>query len=252
MLEFYQSYADYRELMDLTEELLTGLAELIRGSKKFPYGENELDFSRFERLPMREAICRHWPNGAGAPPNATQLAEEGGPKRFIAAYNEWARRGSAEPIAFETQASDGELIGVLFDEIAQDRLIQPTFVYDHPTAISPLSKSRPDDPSVAERFELFVAGTEIANGFSELNDPEEQEKRFREQIARGGEEAPKQLDEDYIRALAQGMPPTAGEGIGIDRLVMLLTNSHSIRDVVLFPLLRPLGVARTEDAGETK
>ncbi len=252
MLEFYQAYADYSELMDLTEELLSGLAELICGSKKVKYGESELDFSRFERLSMREAICRYWPNGAGAAPDAAQLAEAGGPRRFAAAYNEWARRGSAEPIAFESAASDGELVGLLFDEIAQDRLIQPTFVYDHPTAISPLSKSRPDDPSVAERFELFIAGTEIANGFSELNDPEEQEKRFRAQIERGGEEAPKQLDEDYIRALAHGMPPTAGEGIGIDRLVMLLTNSHSIRDVVLFPLLRPLGVARAEAAGETK
>jgi lysyl-tRNA synthetase, class II len=252
MLEFYQAYADFRELMDLTEALISGLAEAICGSKKIPYGENELDFSHFERLSMREAICRHWPNGAGTDPNATQLAEAGGPRRFVAAFNDWARRGSAEPIAFEAAASDGELVGLLFDEIAQDRLIQPTFVYDHPTAISPLSKSRPDDPSVAERFELFVAGTEIANGFSELNDPEEQEKRFREQIERGGDEAPKQLDEDYIRALAQGMPPTAGEGIGIDRLVMLLTNSHSIRDVVLFPLLRPLGIARAEAAGETK
>ncbi len=252
MLEFYQAYADYRELMDLTEELLSGLAEMICGSKKVKYGETELDFSRFERLSMREAICRHWPNGAGAAPIAAQLAEAGGPRRFVAAYNEWARRGSAEPIAFDAQASDGELIGLLFDEIAQDRLIQPTFIFDHPTAISPLSKSRPDDPSVAERFELFIGGTEIANGFSELNDPEEQEKRFRAQIERGGDEAPKQLDEDYIRALAQGMPPTAGEGIGIDRLVMLLTNSHSIRDVVLFPLLRPLGTARAEAAGETK
>jgi lysyl-tRNA synthetase class 2 len=252
MLEFYQAYADYRKLMDLTEELLSGLAEIICGSKKVPYGEDELDFSRFERLSMREAICRHWPNGAGAAPNSGQLAEAGGPQSFVASYNEWARRGGAEPIAFGAPASDGELTGLLFDEIAQDRLVQPTFIYDHPTAISPLSKSRPDDPSVAERFELFIAGTEIANGFSELNDPEEQEKRFREQIERGGDEVPKQLDEDYIRALAHGMPPTAGEGIGIDRLVMLLTNSHSIRDVVLFPLLRPLGIARAESAGETK
>ena len=122
MLEFYQAYADYRELMDLTEELLSGLAEIICGSKKVKYGENELDFSHFERLSMREAICRHWPNGAGSPPNAQQLAEAEGPRGFIAAYNEWARRGSAEPIAFEARASDGELIGLLFDEIAQDRL----------------------------------------------------------------------------------------------------------------------------------
>jgi lysyl-tRNA synthetase class 2 len=252
MLEFYQAYADYRELMDLTEQLISGLSETVCGSKKILYGEDELDLSRFERLSMREAIQRYWPNGAGVAPTVPLLAEAGGPRRFVTAYNEWARRSGAEPITFESAASDGELIGLLFDEVAQNHLIQPTFIYDHPTAISPLSKSRPDEPSVSERFELFIAGTEIANGFSELNDPEEQERRFRAQIERGGEEAPKQLDEEFIRALAQGMPPTAGEGIGIDRLVMLLTNSHSIRDVVLFPLLRPLGASRAEAAGETK
>ena len=248
MLEFYQAYSDYRDLMDLSEELLASLAEKICGSKKIPYGEHELDFSKIERLSMREAICRYWPEPAGAPPNAQQLAQPGEARAFAERYNDWAKRGGREPLAISASASDGEITGALFDELAQDRLIQPTIVYDYPTAISPLSKARADDPSVTERFELFVAGSEVCNGFSELNDPEEQEKRFREQIERGGDEAPKQLDEDYIRALAHGLPPTAGEGIGIDRLVMLLTNSHTIREVLLFPLLRPQGAARNDDA----
>jgi lysyl-tRNA synthetase, class II len=247
MLEFYQAYSDYRDLMDLSEELLSSLAEKICGSKKIPYGDQELDFSKIERLSMREAICRHWPDGAGAAPAAQQLAQPGEARAAAGRYNEWATRGGRVPVAIEASASDGELTGALFDEIAQDRLIQPTIIYDYPTAISPLSKARPDDPSVTERFELFVAGSEVCNGFSELNDPEEQEKRFREQIARGGDEAPKQLDEEYILALAHGLPPTAGEGIGIDRLVMLLTNSHSIREVLLFPLLRPQNVGRGDD-----
>ncbi|HXW18822.1 MAG TPA: lysine--tRNA ligase [Candidatus Acidoferrales bacterium] len=252
MLEFYQAYADYREMMELTEQLITGLAQKVSGGTTVRYGDVDLDFSRFERLTMREAISRHWPPGAGVPPSAKQLAEHGAPRAAIEAYNEWARPDGREPIVIEPRASDGELIGALFDNIVSDHLIQPTFIYDFPTAISPLSKSRADDPSTAERFELFVCGAEIANGFSELNDPDEQEKRFREQIARGGDEAPKQLDEDYIRALAHGMPPTGGEGIGIDRLVMLLTNSHTIREVVLFPLLRPLGASRAESAADTK
>jgi lysyl-tRNA synthetase, class II len=248
MLEFYQAYSDYRDLMDLSEELLSSLAEKICGSKKIPYGDLELDFSKIERLSMREAVCRHWPQAAGAAPSAEQLAQPGAPRLFAGQYNEWAPRGGREPITISAETSDGEITGALFDEIAQDRLIQPTIVYDYPTAISPLSKARPDDPALTERFELFVAGSEVCNGFSELNDPEEQEKRFREQIARGGEEAPKLLDEEYIRALAHGLPPTAGEGIGIDRLVMLLTNSHSIREVLLFPLLRPQGATRGDGA----
>ena len=137
-----------------------------------------------------------------------------------------------------TKLSDGELTGELFETIAEAHLVQPTFIYDFPTAISPLSKQKPDDPSLTERFELFVAGMELANGFSELNDPLDQERRFRAQVEKGGHEAPKEVDMDYIRALAHGLPPTAGEGVGIDRLVMLLTDSHAIREVVLFPLLR--------------
>ena len=127
----------------------------------------------------------------------------------------------------------------MFETVAEDKLVQPTILYEFPTDISPLSKQKPDDPSVTERFEIYVAGMEIANGFSELNDPLEQERRFRAQIAQGGDEVPKQVDWDYVRALCHGMPPTAGEGIGIDRLTMLFTNSPSIRDVILFPQLRP-------------
>jgi lysyl-tRNA synthetase class 2 len=126
----------------------------------------------------------------------------------------------------------------LFEAVAEQHLIQPTFIYDFPTEISPLSKCRPDDPSLTERFELFIAGMEIANGFSELNDPADQERRFQAQVAKGGQEMPKEVDSDYIRALSHGLPPTAGEGIGIDRLVMLFTDSHAIREVILFPLLR--------------
>jgi lysyl-tRNA synthetase, class II len=133
----------------------------------------------------------------------------------------------------------GKTIGDLFEVVCDGKLVQPTILYDFPLEISPLSKQKPEDPSLVERFEIYVAGMEIANGFSELNDPAEQERRFLAQIAQGGDEVPKQLDVEYVRALCHGMPPTAGEGIGIDRLTMLLTDSHSIRDVILFPQLRP-------------
>jgi lysyl-tRNA synthetase class 2 len=140
------------------------------------------------------------------------------------------------------------MTGLIFEAVAEDKLVQPTILYDFPTDISPLSKQKPDDPSLTERFEVFAAGMEVANGFSELNDPAEQERRFLAQMAQGGEEVSKQLDVDYIRALCYGMPPTAGEGIGIDRLTMLLTDSPSIRDVILFPLLRAQG--REDSASE--
>jgi lysyl-tRNA synthetase class 2 len=146
----------------------------------------------------------------------------------------------------------GKTIGDLFEAVAEEHLIQPTFIYDFPTDISPLSKQKPDDPSLTERFELFIAGMEIANGFSELNDPIDQERRFRAQVEKGGQEAPKEVDVDYIRALSHGLPPTAGEGIGIDRLVMLLTNSRAIREVVLFPLLRAEGSIQEDSPPESK
>ncbi len=238
MLEFYQAYSDYLELMDMTEELFRGLAEKVTGSAQIKYGEQTIDFSRFERLSMREAIVKYWPSAAGPAPLVAELAAEGGARAVAERFNRYARAHGLDSAAPVTKSSDGELTGELFETIAEAYLVQPTFIYDFPTAISPLSKQKPDDPSLTERFELFVAGMELANGFSELNDPFDQERRFRAQVEGGGQEAPKEVDMDYIRALAHGLPPTAGEGVGIDRLVMLLTDSHAIREVVLFPLLR--------------
>jgi lysyl-tRNA synthetase, class II len=239
MLEFYQAYADYHDLMDLTEELLASLAKKVCGGTTVRYGEHELDFSHWQRLTMRESIVRYWPAAAGQPPTLEELARAEGPRAIAERYNAWAAPAGRSKIDDLDSTSGGAITGTLFELVAEENLIQPTILYDFPVEISPLSKQRQDDPSLTERFEFFAGGFELGNAFSELNDPEEQERRFREQIERGGEEVPKQLDEDYIRALAHGMPPTAGEGIGIDRLTMLFTDSHSIREVILFPLLRP-------------
>jgi lysyl-tRNA synthetase, class II len=238
MLEFYQAYSDYRELMDMTEELFRSLAKKICGSTKFKYEETEIDFGHFERLSMRDAIVKFWPAAARPAPTSAELAAAGGPLAIAERFNVYARAQNIDPILNVGKLSAGELIGELFEAVAEPHLVQPTFIYDFPIEISPLSKTRADDPSIAERFELFIAGMEVANGFSELNDPIDQENRFRAQVEKGGHEAPKEVDVDYIRALSHGLPPTAGEGIGIDRLVMLLTDSHAIREVVLFPLLR--------------
>jgi lysyl-tRNA synthetase class 2 len=254
MLEFYEAYSNYRDLMELNEELFALLAMSITGSTLVKYGEQELDFSKMQRLSMREAIIKYWPRearraptleGLGElfepppPPTLEALASTGGAREATSIYNDWAKKTGAPYAASKGKLSDGEWTGLLFETMAEDKLIQPTILYDFPTDISPLSKQKPEDPSLTERFEIYVAGMEVANGFSELNDPAEQERRFLAQIAQGGDEVPKQLDVDYIRALCHGMPPTAGEGIGIDRLTMLLTDSQSIRDVILFPLLRP-------------
>jgi lysyl-tRNA synthetase, class II len=239
MLEFYEAYSNYRDLMVLNEQLFAQLAKNITGSTKVKFGEQELDFGKMERLTMREAIVKYWPEGAGAPPVLEELSVPGGAARATGRYNVWAKTNHAEYAAAKGELKDGEWTGLLFETIAEDKLVQPTILYDFPIEISPLSKQKPEDPSLVERFEIYVAGMEIANGFSELNDPAEQERRFLAQIAKGGDEMPKQLDVDYIRALCHGMPPTGGEGIGIDRLTMLLTDSHSIRDVILFPQLRP-------------
>jgi len=269
MLEFYQAYSNYRDLMELNEQLFAQVAKSITGSTVVRFGEHELDFGKFTRLTMREAIVRYWPEEAGPTPqpgefksaealrtrlhesvdHLAQVHQQNQPWQD-AAKQEMVRVLKATWLAVLRRSEEkgepvGKTIGDIFEAVAEGKLIQPTIIYDFPTDISPLSKQKPDDPSLTERFEIFVAGMEIANGFSELNDPAEQERRFAAQIAHGGEEAPKQLDVDYIRALCHGMPPTAGEGIGIDRLTMLLTDSHSIRDVILFPLLRP--EAKPED-----
>jgi lysyl-tRNA synthetase class 2 len=241
MLEFYEAYSNYRDLMDLNEQLFALLAKNITGSTTVKYGETKLDFSKMPRLSMREAIVKYWPSAAGEAPTIEKLAAPNGAKEATGRYNAWAKQTGAPYAAAKGTLADGEWTGLLFETMAEDKLIQPTILYDFPTDISPLSKQKPEDPSLTERFEIYIAGMEVANGFSELNDPAEQERRFLAQIAQGGDEVPKQLDADYIRALCHGMPPTAGEGIGIDRLTMLLTDSPSIRDVILFPLLRPEG-----------
>jgi lysyl-tRNA synthetase class 2 len=245
MLEFYEAYSNYRDLMDMNEQLFAMLAKNITGSTTVKYGETELDFSKMQRLSMREAIVKYWPAQAGIRPSLEELAAPEGAQGATKRYNVWAKQSGAPYAAAKGTLTDGEWTGLLFETMAEDKLIQPTILYDFPTDISPLSKQKPEDPSLTERFEIYVAGMEVANGFSELNDPGEQERRFLAQIAQGGEEMPKQLDVDYIRALCHGMPPTAGEGIGIDRLTMLLTDSPSIRDVILFPQLRP------ESSGES-
>jgi len=250
MLEFYEAYSNYRDLMEMNEQLFAELAKNITGSTTVKYGETELDFSRMERLTMREAIVKYWPGAAGEAPRTEKLGLAGGAREATGRYNEWAKRTGAPYAAAKGTLSDGEWTGLLFETMAEDKLVQPTILYDFPTDISPLSKQKPEDPSLTERFEIYVAGMEVANGFSELNDPAEQERRFLAQIAQGGDEAPKQLDSDYIRALCHGMPPTAGEGIGIDRLTMLLTDSASIRDVILFPLLRPEAGGESSSASE--
>jgi lysyl-tRNA synthetase class 2 len=249
MLEFYEAYSNYRDLMDMNEQLFALLAKKITGSTTVKYGDAELDFSKMQRLSMREAIVKYWPTGAGEAPTSEKLALPGGAQEATNRYNLWAKGAGAPYAAAKGTLKDGEWTGVLFETMAEDKLVQPTILYDFPIEISPLSKQKPEDPSLTERFEIYVAGMEVANGFSELNDPAEQERRFLAQMAQGGDEVPKQLDVDYLRALCHGMPPTAGEGIGIDRLTMLLTDSPSIRDVILFPLLRPEGGGESSSEG---
>jgi lysyl-tRNA synthetase class 2 len=251
MLEFYQAYGDYRDLMSLTEELFAVLARQLYGTTVIRFGEYEIDLGRWQRLTMREAIVRYWPATAAPVPSTEELSAPGGARAVAVRYNAWATSQrpaptdgaptitGADPIGGIEKMTDGEITGVLFETIAEHKLIQPTIVYDFPTDISPLAKCKPGDPSLVERFEIFIVGMEFGNAFSELNDPAEQERRFEAQVKEGSADAPREVDLDYVRALAHGMPPTAGEGIGIDRLTMLLTDSHSIRDVILFPLLRP-------------
>ncbi len=241
MLEFYQSYSDYRDLMDLTEELLKQLARNVLGKEEFEFDGQHISLFHWQRYSLKEAILHFWPSPDLPPLNPEELEVSGSLLNRARQWNEYAASRSLETIPANEGLSKGVLLGALFEAVVERHLIQPTIIYDYPIELSPLSKTKADDPSMVERFELYMGGMEIANAYSELNDPEEQERRFEAQVSereKGDEEA-HQMDEDYVRALRYGMPPTAGEGIGIDRLTMLFTNSRSIRDVILFPHLRP-------------
>jgi lysyl-tRNA synthetase class 2 len=237
MLEFYQAYADYHDMMQLTEEMLAQVAREVNGTTKASFDGKEFDFADWQRLSMREAIIKYWPEPAAPKPEIADFATHESVEKLVKRLN--AHHTPHMP--YDPKEPAGKTIAAMFEHVAEHHLIQPTILYDFPVAISPLSKNKRDEPDWVERFEVFVGGLEIGNAFSELNDPEEQRRRFEQQLqekARGDEEA-HAMDEDYVRALSYGLPPTGGEGIGIDRLTMLLTDSRSIRDVILFPLLRP-------------
>ncbi|HVA00461.1 MAG TPA: lysine--tRNA ligase [Terriglobia bacterium] len=243
MLEFYQAYSDYQDMIELSERLLRHVARAVLSSLEFDYGEHHISFEKFQRYTMKEAVVRFWPEEIQKKPKLEDLDEPKAIFDWVRAYNQWSEQsaGAHPPLAVPAGTAPGMALQELFEAVAEHHLIQPTFILDFPLEVSPLSKQKPDDPNFVERFELYVAGMEIANAFSELNDPAEQRDRFRYQqlLREKGDLSAHAIDEDYIRALSYGMPPTGGEGIGIDRLTMLLTNSHSIRDVILFPLLRP-------------
>ncbi|PYL36452.1 MAG: lysine--tRNA ligase [Verrucomicrobia bacterium] len=238
MLEFYQAYTDYRGVMDLTQELIIQAAKDVTGGTKTKWGEVEIDWSEsnWKRMKMREAIIHYWPERAGAKPELSDFASHDSVKKLVERFN-----AAHAHVAYDPNEPPGKTIANLFEAAAEEHLTQPTIIYEFPTAVSPLSKQKPDEPDWTERWEIFAGKMEIANGFSELNDPEDQRRRFEQQLKereRGDEEA-HQMDEDYIRALSYGMPPAGGVGVGVDRFAMLLTDSHTIRDVILFPLLRP-------------
>jgi lysyl-tRNA synthetase class 2 len=279
MLEFYQAYANYHDLMDLTEELIAFVAMEVNGTTITNFNGVEIDLGKWTRHSMREAIVKFWPPEVQAPSQqdfqnlasfATALyklsdyyhglvlgrgvisEENRSVSAKMVAFHEMSEEGIKASSRAVTEAQNpddyriltspivGKLIASTFELLAEEHLVQPTIIYEFPTAVSPLSKQNPDNPDWVERFEIYCGGFELGNAFSELNDPVEQHKRFAQQLedrAHGDDEA-HQMDEDYVRALAYGLPPTAGEGIGIDRLVMLLTGSKSIRDVILFPLMR--------------
>jgi lysyl-tRNA synthetase, class II len=262
MLEFYQAYANYLDMMQLTEDLMEFVAREVNDTTVTEFNGNTIDLGKWQRLTMREAIRQFWPEEAGAKPALTAFESAGvmqarlhaavsslgsadgqttllSPERISALKT---IRGAVNAVYFDSLkgAPLGKTIYNLFEAVVEPFLIQPTIIYDYPVEVSPLSKAKPDDPSNVERFEFFAGGFELGNAFSELNDPGEQHKRFEQQLTerdRGDDEA-HQMDEDYVRALAYGLPPTGGEGIGIDRLTMLLTGCRSIRDVILFPLMR--------------
>ncbi|PYY17862.1 MAG: lysine--tRNA ligase [Acidobacteria bacterium] len=237
MLEFYEAYADYHDLMSLTEQMLAHVAREVNGTTVVSYQGREIDFGNWQRLSMREAIIKYWPETCAPASQISDFSSANSVRKLVERLN----ATHTPHMPYDPDEPAGKTIANMFEAVAEEHLWQPTILYDFPVAISPLSKNKKDEPEWVERFEIFIGGLEIGNAFSELNDPEEQRRRFEQQLSereRGDEEA-HAMDEDYIRALSYGMPPTGGEGIGIDRLTMLLTDSKSIRDVILFPLLRP-------------
>jgi lysyl-tRNA synthetase class 2 len=295
MLEFYQAYANYHDLMDLTEELVKFVATEVNGTTICNFNGNEIDLSKWTKLSMVDAIRQWWPSGFGSVPEMNSFNDR---DAFIRLMESVILQQTSDPVisswikdypnlrwlnkmydpglsgglarfvlsplkgllgivvALTASAPLGKAIAMLFELIGEDpqtaHLIQPTIIYDFPLAVSPLSKQKPDDPDWVERFEFYIGGFEVGNAFSELNDPDEQRRRFEAQMAekeRGDDEA-HGMDEDYVRALGYGLPPTGGEGIGIDRLTMILTGSRSIRDVILFPLMRPQ--AKAPASADTK
>jgi lysyl-tRNA synthetase class 2 len=272
MLEFYQAYANYHDLMDMTEELVKTVAMEVNGTTLTEFNGNEIDLSNWLRIKMRDAIRLWWPNEFGVKPTDFDFQDATSLGAFI---DRALSTYGLPPIVFKHRGMDlsdderklgenagalavgrellnrgfphGKVIADIFEALAEEHLIDPTIIYDFPLAVSPLSKVKPDEPEWVERFEFYIGGFEVGNAFSELNDPEDQRRRFEAQLvekARGDDEA-MEMDEDYVRALGYGLPPTGGEGIGIDRLTMLLTGSRSIRDVILFPLMRPKAEAGT-------
>ncbi len=277
MLEFYQAYANYHDLMDLTQELVIFVASEVNGTTITNFNGREIDLAKWTKLSMREAIVKFWPPAFGIAPQPTDFSD---PSAFHSVLDR-AAKGSQQLAfhsggemqsghtvlamtteqnglvsrsralnfllseytrAYSTRTQNlGKSIAELFELLAEEHLITPHIIYDFPLAVSPLSKVKPDEPDWVERFEFYIGGFEVGNAFSELNDPTDQYARFEDQLKekeRGDDEA-HQMDEDYVRALGYGLPPTGGEGIGIDRLTMILTGSKSIRDVILFPLMRP-------------
>ncbi len=279
MLEFYQAYANYHDLMDLTEELIQFVAMEVNGTTQTTFNDVEIDLGKWQRFTMREAIIEFWPEDKfGARPEMSDFSSLEAMQKLIEEvctmskqieksnlpqgmkpgdhYSVYTRskldRIFWEDIQLRIKGEQlGKIVAEIFEAVAEEHLIQPTIIYDFPLAVSPLSKQKPDDPDWVERFEFYIGGFELGNAFSELNDPVEQRKRFEQQLGereRGDAEA-HAMDEDYVRALSFGLPPTGGEGIGIDRLTMVLTGSRSIRDVILFPLMRPQ--AKDEDISDS-
>ncbi|KAF0250083.1 MAG: lysyl-tRNA synthetase class II, partial [bacterium] len=246
MLEFYQAYSDYKDLIELTEELITGLVEKVCGTLEVEYEESKINFARpWTRLTMCEAVIKYWPETL-ITPTKEELTD-------LSTLQELVKKVGAD---ISPKANAGKLLGALFEYLVEPHLNNPTFITEFPTELSPLSKQSAKDPRFVDRFELFIAKMELANAFSELNDPIEQRHRFEEQVQERehGDDEAMVLDEDYIRALSYGMPPTAGEGLGIDRLVMILTGQRSIRDVILFPHMRPerKSLEESDETSETQ